>query len=201
MSAAMGPSGFGGMRGKGKTPTEPVTPEEAWTKALLWLSRRSLSRREVETRLRRLGLAEESAEEVIEDIIERLLERGYLDDSRFARSFARYRVETSSTGSQRLIRDLAVRGIEEEAAKTVIDEFLPEAEEEARARRLAEKKLAEWARSRRFSHADAGAVEPGLRRELAARLGRHLQQKGFPLSLIYRLLDSLEAEGRFTFDV
>ncbi|ABZ84928.1 regulatory protein recx, putative [Heliomicrobium modesticaldum Ice1] len=196
------------MGRKRKRPTEPVKPEEAWTKALLWLSRRSLSRREVEMRLRRIGLAEESAEEVIEAIIERLLERGYLDDSRFARSFVRYRVETSSTGSQRLIRDLAVRGIEEEAAKAVIDEFLPGAEEEARARRLAEKKLDEWARSGRFSkvkdNADSGRANmdvPGLRRELVARLGRHLQQKGFPLSLIYRLLDSLEAEGRFTFDV
>ncbi|MBM7867191.1 hypothetical protein GTO89_11900 [Heliobacterium gestii] len=192
MSATRG-LGFGGMGGKRQKEKEAITPEEAWSKALLWLSRRSLSRREVETRLKRLGLAEENTEE----ILERLREIGYLDDSRFARSFARYRVETSSAGSQRLMRDLAVRGIEEVEAKAVIEEFLPEAEEEARARRLAEKKLAEWARSGRY----ADGEEPARSRDVAARLGRHLQQKGFPLSMIYRLIDSLEGEGRFTFDV
>ncbi|MBC9785767.1 RecX family transcriptional regulator [Heliobacterium chlorum] len=157
-----------------RPPTVPPKPEEAWSKAILWLSRSSLSRFDVEKRLYRIG----ADEETVEAVIQKLFEYGYLNDERFARGFVRYRTETTTNGSLRLMRDLSLRGIEQDEARQVVKELLPEDREVERARRIAYKKIREWTK--------AGKTEA-----MGSRLGRHLQQKGFPLDCIYRLLDEL----------
>lgn len=146
-------------------------------KAVIWLSRRSLSRQDIRKRLSRLG----ASEEIIEAIFERLQDLGYIDDARFARSFTKYRKETSSVGSLRMIQELTLRGISREESLDIVNEVMPPDEEYARARRIAIKKIHDWQM----------AVNECC---LKAKLGRHLQQKGFPLELIYCLLDEIKQE-------
>ncbi|KAB2954170.1 regulatory protein RecX [Heliorestis acidaminivorans] len=150
--------------------------EESWKKALFWLSRRSLSSLEVAQRLQRKGTKEED----INAILDRLKELGYLNDQRFAYSFARYRKDCSSYGSLRIQQELNRRGIASNIVERAIEETLSAEEEYERAKKVALSKLQELSKKEK-SHK-------------SARLGRHLQQKGFPLELIYRLIEELKSE-------
>ncbi|QGG46914.1 regulatory protein RecX [Heliorestis convoluta] len=150
--------------------------EESWKKALFWLSRRSLSTQELRDRLRRKGAKAEDTEE----IIKRFIDLGYLDDRRFARSYTRYRKDCSSYGSMRIQQELNRKGIQGALCEEALEECLSPEEEYERAKKVAYIKLRELYRKE---------VD-----QKSARLGRHLQQKGFPLELIYRLLDELKKE-------
>jgi regulatory protein len=81
------------------------------------LGMRALSTGEVREKLRRKA---ETPEDV-ENIISRLRDYGYLNDTRFAESYARARREGEGFGKMRVIRDLRQRrvapGVAEQAAK------------------------------------------------------------------------------------
>ncbi|MDD2421338.1 MAG: regulatory protein RecX [Heliobacteriaceae bacterium] len=154
-----------------------LSVREGMQKALGWLARRSFSSGEIALRLRSAG----AGEATVTAVLAWLGERGYVDDGRFARSYALYRKETTLLGSLRLVLDLVRRGIAAAEAREVVREVLAPEEEYARARQVAIKKL------RGLPPGD----DLGYRR---AKLGRHLQQKGFPLPLIYQLMAEMVAE-------
>jgi regulatory protein len=91
--------------------------EGLWGYALKILGMRALSTGEVRDKLRRKA---ENAED-IDGIISRLRDLGYLNDSRFAESYARARREGEGFGRMRVIRDLRQRrvapGVAEQAVK------------------------------------------------------------------------------------
>jgi regulatory protein len=67
----------------------------------------------------------------VEAAIERLREYGYLDDARFAQSYASLRVQQRPIGRQRLQRDLWLKKIDKKTADAALDEVFavtPEAE-------------------------------------------------------------------------
>ncbi len=64
-------------------------------------------------------------------MIERLQEYGYLDDAKFAHTFASLRVQQRPIGRQRLQRDLWLKKIDKKTADTALDQVFaatPEAE-------------------------------------------------------------------------
>ena len=89
----------------------------------------------------RLLARKDANEEIVETVISRLREYGYLDDERFALSYASYKVKQKPVGRRRLERDLKMKkvasGVANDALELVYAET-PEAQliDQAIAKRL-----------------------------------------------------------------
>jgi len=113
-------------------------------------------------------------------VLDRLLERGWLDDRRFARDFARARARRRY-GRYRIARELRQKGVAEELAEEALAEVFP-AEEDERAlvrqrleRRLRDKRPPYPEKLLRSLYAAllrAGFSSAIIRDELFARAGR-----------------------------
>ncbi|MEZ5399585.1 MAG: regulatory protein RecX [Bryobacteraceae bacterium] len=95
--------------------------------ALGALGRRALSAGELRERLSRR--AAEAAD--VAGVMERLKEYGYLDDGRFAESFANWRKENQGLGRQRVLRDLRMRRVAPAVAEKAVDAAYAQADETA----------------------------------------------------------------------
>jgi len=87
--------------------------------------------RSVEELRERLLEGRGATESIVESAIERLREYGYLDDARFAHSYASLRVQQRPIGRQRLQRDLWLKKIDKQTAEAALDQVFavtPEAE-------------------------------------------------------------------------
>ena len=81
--------------------------------------------------------------EIIEKAVEELKGFGYIDDQKFAASYARYLIEARGLSRYALRYELKKKGVAEEDIEAALYGLEDEAEdEEAVARRLAEKKMA-----------------------------------------------------------
>lgn len=87
-----------------------------WDYALGALGRRALSASELRARLERR--AEDPS--CIPALLDKLAEYGYLDDRRFAESFAAARKENQHLGRQRVLRDLRQRRVHPEQAEAAV---------------------------------------------------------------------------------
>jgi regulatory protein len=136
-------------------------------KALRMLARREHSRAEL---LRKL--AADGTREEIQDVLDQLEQSGLLSDARFAESFVSSRA--ARVGNARLRHDLRARGIADE----VIAAALPaEADSETeRAREVWRRKFA----------------APPADRADYARQARFLQQRGFAVDIIRKVLKEQE---------
>jgi regulatory protein len=106
----------------------------AMSRALNVLGYRARSARELRERLLRAGYLGETVNEVIS----RLEELGYLNDEKFARELARS--EARKYGPRRIYGDLRRAGIEEEAARGVIEEEFAGRSEHEAAREAAQRR-------------------------------------------------------------
>jgi regulatory protein len=98
----------------------------AMNRALNVLGYRARSARELRDRLVRAGYAEET----VNQVVVRLEELGYLDDEEFARGLAR--AGSRKYGPRRIYGNLRRAGIEEQAAREVVEEeFAGRSEHEA----------------------------------------------------------------------
>ncbi len=135
------------------------------------LERRMQSRRELELKLRRKGIADAVAAAVLD----RLTEVGLVDDAAFARALVASRQRTRPRGRRGLESDLVAKGV----AREVIDRVLDEREEEedvvAAARRAVAAKL----------RALAGKPRPEARRKAE----QFLLRRGFDYETVRRALD------------
>src|SRR6266446_5205831 len=107
---------------------------------------------------------------VVEEVIERLRDYGYLDDARFAQSYASLRVQQRPIGRQRLERDLWLKKIDNttiEAALDQVFEVIPESD-------LIDQALEKRLRLR---------GRPKTRAE-AKKLFDHLLRQGFAFELV-----------------
>ena len=118
-------------------------------------------------------------EEIVETVISRLKEYGYLDDERFAFSYASYKVKQRPIGRRRLERDLKFKKVENVVANEALELVYAETSEE----QLIDKAIAKRLRIR---------GRPQNRAE-AKSLFEHLLRQGFELELVSekvrRLLD------------
>jgi regulatory protein len=135
------------------------------------LSLRDHSEAELRRKLKEKGY--EEAE--VEQSVARLYEFGYLDDARFARSFAGSAMRNGRGYGVRLKLELARRGVAPEIAARVLAELGEE---------YSEGELLAQTMARRFAGFDAAQATEKERRRVIG----YLQRKGFSLSAIFAKL-------------
>ena len=107
---------------------------------------------------------------IVDEVIARLSEYGYLDDAKFAQSYASLRLRERPIGRRRLERDLSLKKVDKQTASTVLDEVFQAIPEED----LIERAIARRIRLR-------GKPKS---REDARKLFDHLLRQGFGFELV-----------------
>ena len=95
-----------------------LSAEALWDFAVKTLAARACSSGE----LRRKLLLKAEKPEAVEETIARLRDYGYLNDSRFAESYAGARLENQGLGRSRVLRDLRQRKISAAVAERTVDQ-------------------------------------------------------------------------------
>ena len=107
---------------------------------------------------------------IVDTVIDRLREYGYLDDARFAQSYASLRVQQRPIGRQRLQRDLWLKKIDKQTADTALDQVFADTPETE----MIDRAIAKRVRLR---------GKPTNRAE-AKKLFDHLLRQGFAFELV-----------------
>ena len=132
----------------------------------------------------RLSATRGGTREIVELVIERLREYGYLDDIKFAQSFASNRIRERPIGRRRLQRDLWLKKVDKKTADDALDQVFDATPEEDLIDRAIEKRIRLRGR-------------PQTRAE-AKKLFDHLLRQGFGFELIsekIRALSKGEIDG------
>ena len=149
--------------------------------ALVFLSYRPRSDKEVRDRLRRGGYEQDA----IEHAIARLHEWRYLDDADFARRWVENRTAHRPRGKRLLRQELRHKGIDSETARDAIDDA--DLDETGAAEVLARRRLPSY----------AGDEPVAIRR----RLGAYLARRGYGYDVIRVALDRALGEAEDVDDV
>ena len=136
--------------------------------------------RSVEELRERLLAGRGATPELVETVIERLREYGYLDDERFAQSYASLRIQQRPIGRQRLQRDLRLKKID----KQTVDDALDQVFEQTPEADLIDRAIAKRVRLR-------GRPET---REEARKLFDHLLRQGFAFELVSEKVRALSQD-------
>ena len=119
-------------------------------------------------------------EAIVDVVISRLREYGYLDDERFAFSYASYKVKQKPIGRRRLERDLKMKKVTSGVANDALELVYAETSEE----QLIDRAIAKRLRIR---------GRPKNRLE-AKSLFDHLLRQGFPFELVSDKVRSLASD-------
>jgi regulatory protein len=119
--------------------TKLLATEALYEYAIGALAKRSLTEAELRKRLGRRAARPPSVEEVIG----RLSRAGYLDDTRLAESYARFRRDYEGFGPSRILRDLQRRGVENDTALQAVAETFDRTSEDELIRAQLKRKLGE----------------------------------------------------------
>lgn len=133
--------------------------------------------RSVEELRERLLASRGATTVIVDEVIARLREYGYLDDAKFAQSYASLRLRERPIGRRRLERDLSLKKVGKETATAALNEVFeatPEAE-------LIERAIAKRIRLR---------GKPKSRAD-AKKLFDHLLRQGFGFELVSERVRSL----------
>jgi regulatory protein len=115
---------------RSRKPRKPPTPLNV--EGLLAYSARVLTARAQTTSELRQKLTRRAAERSdVDEVIRRLKENGYLNDQRFAESFANWRRDNEGFGKTRVVRDLMARRVAPELAKKAAETAYAGADETA----------------------------------------------------------------------
>lgn len=128
----------------------------------------------------RLSRGKNANAEVVESVIARLREYGYLDDERFAFSYASYKVKQKPVGRRRLERDLKMKKVESGVANEALELVYTATPEE----QLIDQAIAKRLRIR---------GKPKNRLE-AKSLFDHLLRQGFQFELVSEKIRSLATD-------
>jgi regulatory protein len=104
-----------------------LSAEALWQYALKVLGGRAHSSGEIRQKLLRRAERQED----IDDLIARLKELGYLDDRKFAESFANARLSGDKFGRTRVVQDLRQRRVAPALAETTVAKVYEDADEPA----------------------------------------------------------------------
>ena len=149
------------------------TESELYQVALRALTRRPHSVHEMKNLLARRA----SSELLAQVVLARLKENGLIDDSLYAKQFARQRTEIRRQGKFRIVRDLRARGIPDRHIEAAIAESSNEAVETAAVRQRIQRKLKLF----------RGPID----QKKIASLYNTLRRAGFPSDTIRRELKSI----------
>ncbi len=116
---------------------KPLDAAKLFDYAVAALSARALTQGELRQRLRRR--AADAGD--VEPTIARLKDYGYLNDRRFAETYARLRLENQGLGRYRVLRDLKARRVAPQLAEKVVAEAYREVNEDALIRAYLARKL------------------------------------------------------------
>ena len=130
----------------------------------------SAKQRSIDELRERLLSGRGATSELVETVIERLREYGYLDDERFAHSYASLRIQQRPIGRQRLQRDLRLKKIDKQTVDAALDLVFEETSEHD----LIDRAIAKRVRLR---------GRPKTRAE-AKKLFDHLLRQGFEFELV-----------------
>jgi len=108
-----------------KRPPQPLDPDRLLNVALRALGGRAHSAGELREKLRRRAQNEQD----VEAVLAKLKEAGYLDDRRFAESYAAARLENEGLGKMRVLRDLRQRRVAPALAEQVTERTYQDTEE------------------------------------------------------------------------
>ena len=149
----------------------PEADSESVARAILLdaLTGQARSRRELRDKLAKKDVPADLAEH----LLDRFTEVGLVDDEAFARSWVESRQRSRGLARRALAQELRRKGVDDETARTALDDLDPADEEEA-ARQLVRKKL----RSLR------GVDRATATRRLAGLLAR----KGYPAALAFAVV-------------
>jgi regulatory protein len=149
------------------------TLRRAKQQAFRYLAYRNQTAHELRARLERRG----HTAAIIDEVLRQLEAEGYVDDRKFARDWADYRLQSKPVGQRRLSWELQKRGIPREVAEEVIRQVYAAYDQVALAEQAARKRL--------------GAREaPSAARE-RLRLARYLLGLGFEPDTVTTVLSSL----------
>jgi regulatory protein len=150
-----------------------LNAESLWSHALKLLSGRAQSAGELREKLRRRAARLSD----VDGVLARLKELGYLDDRRYAESFASARLTNERLGKTRVLQDLRRRRVAPALAERTVSEVYRDVDEEAL--------IEEWVR-RKYRMAPREGLFQGDK-ELAAAY-RRLLRAGFATGAIVRVL-------------
>jgi regulatory protein len=145
------------------------TAEDALQRALRFLAYRPRSEAEVRGDLARRGFSPAT----IEPSVEKLRSLNYIDDERFARDWARSRVENNGYGPKRIAQELITKGVEGSTVRDTVRETFGQGAEAKSARAILEKQFR-----------NKNLKDPTVRRRAAA----FLQRRGYGSTIIFDLL-------------
>jgi regulatory protein len=150
---------------------EPLDPTKARERVFQRAGRLlAAKQRSVEELRERLLEGRGATAPVVEEVIARLREYGYLDDARYAHSYASLRVQQRPIGRQRLERDLRMKQIDKPTVDAALDQVFETTPEEG----LIDLAIAKRIRLR---------GRPKTRAE-AKKLFDHLLRQGFAFELV-----------------
>ena len=155
---------------------KPLAESALYAYALKSLAARACSSGEMRAKLGRRAIRTSD----VDVVMRRLQDVGYLNDQRFAESFAAWRVENQRLGRRRVERDLRSRRVAPKLAQRAVEQAFQDTDESALLRDHIARRL------RRSG--------PPRDRRAIASLYRHLVGAGFSPSLIFPELRRLRKE-------
>ena len=114
-----------------------ASQDEAFKRAVKFLSYRARSEAEVRAKLAQLGFSQST----VQGAVKKLLSLNLLNDGNFARAWALSRVEGRGYGPLRVERELRQKGIAKDLIGRVLDETFGSQQGKDRARALLEKRF------------------------------------------------------------
>jgi len=159
--------------GRGKRGARELDAKAAKLAAFELLARKAWSARELTSRLKRRGAADEVARAVVTELVA----RGYVDDAAFARFWAESRARGRRIGSRRLREELLQKGVPRALAAAAVAAAF---EEEGEAQRCLEA-----GRRRLPALLRAGSART------APRLRDYLLRRGYPPADVMRTVAAL----------
>ncbi len=139
------------------------------------------ARPRTETQLReRLMSMPWANQRLVDDCISRLKEMDYVNDGKFAESYASHRLSVKPLGRARLARELALKKLDRKTIEGALDRVFDDSDEDELIDRAIQKRIRTHGR-------------PSDRSE-AKRMFDHLARLGFEFDLIARKLDALRRD-------
>ncbi len=136
------------------------------------LGRKMRTVAEIKRLMRNRVSAQLNGDALIETVVGLLKSQQYLNDTKYAESYSRFRKENEKFGRLRVVQDLKIKGVHGDIIDTVVGAAYDEVNEEQLAR--------DFLRRKRLA-------KPTNQKQ-TARVFRTLVRGGFPTSIIFRIL-------------
>jgi regulatory protein len=158
--------------GRSAKKKEPLSEAGLYEYAVKTLGRRMRTEAELRRLMGTRAEPGERGEAAVRAVVGRLKEHGYLNDQKFAETYARLRQENEKLGARRVRNDLQQKGVRAEVIEEAVGARYGETNEETLAREHLERKRIK---------------KPTSERE-TARVVRRLVGAGFATGTIYKIL-------------